>query len=565
MDLELVRLTTAGSVDDGKSTLIGRLLFDCNAIFQDQLEAIKKASVGSGQDVDLSLITDGLSAEREQKITIDVAYRYFTTKKRRFIISDVPGHEQYTRNMVTGASTADVAMILVDARKGVLTQTRRHLFVASLLNIPHIMIVVNKIDEMNYDQKVFERIKKDIIECSARLQIEDLQMIPISALKGDMVVHRGEKLDWYQGSTLYDYLENVQIMGDKNLIDFRFPVQSVFRPHQDFRGYAGKVEGGIVRVGDEVTILPSGKKSKVASIIYDQAEQQEAFSPQSIVMTLEDERDISRGEMIVRSGNLPEISKQVEATVCWFSEEPMQKEKRYLIKHTTRLVPGSIDTLRYRLNIDTFHREKANVLKMNEIGRVYMTTHQPLIFDPYYKNRHTGGFIIIDEATNATVGAGMIVDAVKGAAAKYTTQAQKGALIAVTGKNKKQTEEIAEKVYKKLRAIKSDAAYVTDLYSPTKNHSKKHLTDIVVLTDMLIQKDLLLVAPVNAATVSARAMITEKVKRCVEIAIDAKNEKNTKTYQPPKKAAVHIDTKEQSVAEAVDSVIAYLQKKKYIQ
>ena len=268
-ELELVRLTTSGSVDDGKSTLIGRLLYDCNAIFQDQLDAIKKASQQSGHEIDLSLITDGLSAEREQKITIDVAYRYFTTAKRRFIIADVPGHEQYTRNMVTGASTADVAMILIDARKGVLTQTKRHLFVASLLGIPHILVVVNKIDDMHYDQTVFEHIKQEVMSCATRLQIEDLQIMPISALNGDMVVHRGDHLNWYQGSTLYDYLENVQIVGDRNLMDFRFPVQYVLRPNQDFRGYAGKVEGGIVRVGDQVVFSEhAGQKIEISNQEY---------------------------------------------------------------------------------------------------------------------------------------------------------------------------------------------------------------------------------------------------------------------------------------------------------
>lgn len=438
MGLELVRLTTAGSVDDGKSTLIGRLLFDCNAIFQDQLDAIKKASKKSGHAIDLSLITDGLAAEREQKITIDVAYRYFTTKKRRFIIADVPGHEQYTRNMVTGASTADIAMILVDARHGVITQTKRHLFVASLLAIPHILIVVNKIDDMNYDEGVYEAIKKDIINCATRLQIEDLQIMPISALKGDMVVNRGNNLNWYQGATLYDYLENVQLFGDRNLIDFRFPVQYVLRPNQNFRGYAGKVEGGIIRKGEAVTILPSGKKSTIKSIIYDGKDQVEAFAPQSVVLTLKDERDISRGEMIVREKNVPDVSNHFEATMCWFSEEALQPGRSYIIKHTTQTTRCHIDTLRYRLNIDTYHREKAKELKFNEIGRVYITTNHPLMFDPYYKNRNTGAFILIDEITNATIGAGVIVDKVEDVSnilAKKVSN-QKGGLITLTGVKK---------------------------------------------------------------------------------------------------------------------------------
>lgn len=449
--LELVRLTTAGSVDDGKSTLIGRLLFDCNAIFQDQLDAIKKASKQSGQEIDLSLITDGLAAEREQKITIDVAYRYFTTKKRRFIIADVPGHEQYTRNMVTGASTADIAIILVDARKGLLTQTKRHLFVASLLSIPHILVVVNKIDDMGYDQAVYEAIKKDVIDCATRLQIEDLQIMPISALRGDMVVNRGDKLNWYQGSTLYDYLENVQLVGDRNLIDFRFPVQNVLRPHQDFRGYAGKVEGGIIRKGDAVTVLPSGKQSKIKSIIYDDAEQTEAFAPQSVVLTLEDERDISRGEMIVRQKNLPEVGNHLEATICWFSETPMQPGRSYLIKHTTRTTRCQIDTLRYRLNIDTYHREPAKTLELNEMGRVYLQTHIPLMFDPYYKNRNTGGFILIDEITNATIAAGVIIAKVKDESATVSPTAMQVHKAAVLTFADAKSLKIVARQFKKLK------------------------------------------------------------------------------------------------------------------
>lgn len=483
--LELVRITTAGSVDDGKSTLIGRLLYDCNAIFQDQLDAIKKASKHSnsqsGQDIDLSLITDGLSAEREQKITIDVAYRYFTTKKRRFIISDVPGHEQYTRNMVTGASTADIAIILVDARRGVLTQTRRHLFVASLLSIPHILVVVNKIDDMKYSQQVFEEIKQAVIECTVRLKIEDLQIMPISALRGDMVVNRGTNLNWYQGSTLYDYLENVQITGDRNLIDFRFPVQYVLRPHQNFRGYAGKVEGGIIRSGDAVTILPSGKKSTIKSIIYDDKEQAEAFSPQSVVLTLNDERDISRGDMIVREKNLPEVSNHFEATVCWFAEQAMQPGKSYLIKHTTRTTRCQIDTLRYRLNIDTFHREPAAQLKFNEIGRVYITTHVPLLFDPYYKNRNTGGFIIIDELTNATVGAGVMLDAVKGAATKTLTTSQPGTIVHLSGLPPAAQAKVFKALAKTLkkRGIKLvDIKLTNKKTDTTANQVKKILTKL---------------------------------------------------------------------------------------
>lgn len=515
MALELVRLTTAGSVDDGKSTLIGRLLYDCNAIFQDQLDAIKKASKKSGHDIDLSLITDGLAAEREQKITIDVAYRYFTTKKRRFVIADVPGHEQYTRNMVTGASTADIAMILVDARHGVITQTRRHLFVASLLAIPHILIVVNKIDDMNYDEGVYEAIKKDIINCATRLHIEDLQIMPISALKGDMVVNRGTNLDWYQGATLYDYLENVQLFGDRNLIDFRFPVQYVLRPNQNFRGYAGKVEGGIIRKGEAVTILPSGKKSKIKSIIYDDKEQKEAFAPQSVVLTLTDERDISRGEMIVREKNVPEVGNHIEATVCWFSEEAMQPGKSYIIKHTTHTTRCHIDTLRYRLNIDTYHREKSKELKFNEIGRVYITTNQPLIFDPYYKNRNTGAFIIIDEITNATIGAGVIVDKVQnvGTTVNQTATLNKGGVVCLTGLKKSAQAAAVKSITAALRkrGIVCEALDMKDI---------QRAPQVVAM-----------LAKHNILVVTATQSLKHKMKNLVEIQLttDGSSKSNTQT------------------------------------
>ncbi|HLD21878.1 MAG TPA: GTP-binding protein [Patescibacteria group bacterium] len=519
MELELVRLTTAGSVDDGKSTLIGRLLFDCNAIFQDQLEAVKKASKQSGQEIDLSLITDGLAAEREQKITIDVAYRYFSTKKRRFIISDVPGHEQYTRNMVTGASTADIALILIDARHGVITQTKRHLFVASLLSIPHILVVVNKIDDVGYSQEVFEKIKKDVLQCASRLHMEDFHIMPISALKGDMVVHRGTNLNWYQGSTLYDYLENVQIAGDRNLIDFRFPVQYVLRPHQNFRGYAGTIESGIIRKGEKVTIVPSGKTSTVQSIIYNNTEQEEAFAPQSVVLTLKDERDISRGEMIVREKNVPDVTNFFEATVCWFSEKPMQKAKSYIMKHTTRSTRCTVDTLRYRLNIDNFHREKASNLKLNEIGRVYIKTNDPLLFDPYYKNKNTGGFIIIDEITNQTVGAGVIIDSVKNIHTVNTEQAtiQPGALLSFTYTDGEdaQNSTIAHALNKKLRTL-----------------GVQNYIEIVIDTKKTMRKK------------TCTAKVTKR--------------------RSSKKSHIQLNTAKMSQDECVQTIVKYLYKKKYL-
>jgi len=407
---ELLRLTTAGSVDDGKSTLIGRLLYDCNAIHEDYLISIAKTSQQRGNSgLDLSLVTDGLAAEREQNITIDVAYRYFSLANRRIIIADVPGHEQYTRNMVTGASTADLALILVDARNGVMIQSKRHLFLAALLGIPHILIVVNKMDVVSYDQEIFEKIKSDLVNYAARINIHDLQFIPISALTGDMVVNRGENMPWYNGSTLLSYLENLQIISDKNLLDFRFPVQLVVRAENDFRGYAGRIESGIARVGEEVLVLPSAKKTKIGSIIADGKECQEAFTPQSVILTLEDEIDVSRGNMIVRANNLPEISNKFEATISWFFDEPLKKGKSYIIKQTTKSTRCFVDTLRYKINIDTLHREESDNLMINDVGRVYLRINEPLMFDTYSKNRNTGSFIIIDELTNETVGAGIII------------------------------------------------------------------------------------------------------------------------------------------------------------
>ncbi len=409
--LELVRLATSGSVDDGKSTLIGRLLYDCNAIYEDQLRAVQRVSGQKGMaELDFSLFTDGLAAEREQQITIDVAYRYFSTPRRRFIVADVPGHVQYTRNMVTGASTADIALILIDARKGVVTQSKRHLFIASLLGIPHILVVVNKMDEVGYDEAVFERIKSVIVEFAERLKIADLQLMPVSALRGDLVVSRGDRMNWYQGRTLFDYLDNLQIIGDRNLIDFRFPVQLVLRPNQDFRGFAGRVESGIVRVGDEIAVLPSGKSSRVRSLNVAGNECQEAAAGQSAVMTLADEIDVSRGNTIVRRNNLPEFANHFEATLCWFSSEPLQAGKTYILKQATTVTRCLVEELRYGIDIDTLHRAPRESLALNEIGRAYVRTNSPLSFDPYYKNRNTGSFILIDELTHETAAAGMIVE-----------------------------------------------------------------------------------------------------------------------------------------------------------
>ena len=415
LDMDLLRFTTAGSVDDGKSTLIGRLLYDSKAIFDDQMEAMEKASSKRGDGaVDLSLLTDGLRAEREQGITIDVAYRYFATPKRKFIIADTPGHIQYTRNMVTGASTANLAIILVDARKGILEQTCRHSFIASLLGIPHVVFCINKMDLVDYDEAVFTRIQKELEDFSSKLEVRDIRYIPISALKGDMVVDRGDKMPWYQGPTLMYLLENVHIAGDLNHIDRRFPVQYVVRPmtdeHHDFRGFAGRVQGGVFRKGDTVGVLPSGFESTIKSIHLGDREVEEAFAPQSVVMTLADEIDISRGDMIVGANSLPESSQDVDAMLCWFNERPLQPGGKYAIKHTSRDARCVVKEVKYRMDISTLRKADGDpTIRMNDICRVHLRTTVPLHFDKYQRNRYTGSIILIDESTNETVAAGMIV------------------------------------------------------------------------------------------------------------------------------------------------------------
>ncbi|MBS1546194.1 MAG: GTP-binding protein [Bacteroidetes bacterium] len=415
LDMDLLRFTTAGSVDDGKSTLIGRLLYDSRSIFDDQMEAVEQASSKRGNgEVDLSLLTDGLRAEREQGITIDVAYRYFATPKRKFIIADTPGHIQYTRNMVTGASTANLAIILVDARKGIQEQTNRHAFIASLLGIPHIVFCINKMDLVDYDESVFKNIQQQLEDFSSKLEVRDLNFIPISALKGDNVVNRSTRMDWYQGSTLMYLLENIHIAGDRNHIDRRFPVQHVIRPMteewHDFRGFAGQIAGGIFRVGDAVQILPSGFQSTIKSIHLGEREVQEAFAPQSVVITLADEIDISRGDMITGVINPPKSSQDVEVMLCWLNERPLQPNGKYSVKHTSRDARCMIKEVAYKMDINTLRKhEEDKHIGMNDIGRVMVRTTVPLHFDSYVRNRNTGSLILIDEATNETVAAGMIV------------------------------------------------------------------------------------------------------------------------------------------------------------
>ena len=414
-NIELLRFTTAGSVDDGKSTLIGRLLYDSKSIFQDQLDAVEASSKSKGFDyVDLSLLTDGLKSEREQGITIDVAYRYFATPKRKFIIADTPGHIQYTRNMVTGASTANLAIILIDARKGMLEQTHRHSFIASLLRIPHAIVCVNKMDLVDYSQEVYDQIVEDFKAFSSKLEIKDVQFIPISALAGDNVVHRSKKMDWYEGSTLMYHLETVHISSDYNHIDCRFPIQTVIRPHthehQDFRGFAGRIDGGVFKIGDKVKSLPSGFVSTIKTIELNGEIIKEAFSPMSVTMTLTDEIDNSRGDMIVRENNVPEMGQDINVLVTWMSTVPLQARTKVIIKHTTNECVGMVKELKYKIDINTLHRiEGIQEIVMNEIAKISIRTSKPIFYDSYKKNRQTGSIIIIDEQTNETIGAGMII------------------------------------------------------------------------------------------------------------------------------------------------------------
>ena len=414
LDMELLRFTTAGSVDDGKSTLIGRLLYDSKSIFEDQIEAVKKTSEQKGLGhIDLSLLTDGLRDEREQGITIDVAYRYFATPKRKFIIADTPGHIQYTRNMVTGASTANLALILIDARNGIIEQTKRHSFIASLLKIPHLLVCVNKMDLVDYKEESYLKIVKEFEEFAAKLDVKDIRFIPISALHGDNVVNRSKKMDWYNGGTLLHNLENVHIGSDENHIDCRFPVQTVIRPHSDkfhdYRGYAGRIAGGVFKPGDEVVVQPSGLESTIKTIEFDGEKLEEAFAPMSVTLTLDDDIDIGRGDMIVRKNNQPEVTQDLDVMLCWLHNNPPRPRAKYILRHTSNEARAMITEVVYVMDINSLHRNEENKeIKMNDIARVKIRATRPILKDSYRRNRNTGSIILIDEATNETVAAGML-------------------------------------------------------------------------------------------------------------------------------------------------------------
>jgi bifunctional enzyme CysN/CysC len=410
-EAELLRFMTCGSVDDGKSTLIGRLLHDAKCIYEDHLASLEKDSNSAGrEEIDFAFLTDGLKAEREQGITIDVAYRHFSTPSRRFIIADTPGHEQYTRNMVTGASTANLAVILIDAKNGVMTQSRRHGFIASLLGIPHLVVAVNKMDLVDYSQEAFEAIRHDYREFAAKLSARDLTFIPISALRGDNVVQRSANMPWYEGPPVLSHLETVHIASDQNLIDFRFAIQYILRPHGGFRGYCGTVASGVVRVGEEVIVLPSGKVTQIERIISDNYDIEYAFPPQSVCICVKDDIDIGRGDMLAHPANLPWAANDLEALLVWMDEKPMQLDRQYLVKHTTQTVRCRFTELKYRIDPDTLHRQPADTLKLNEIGRTSAQLFRPIFCDEYQRNRQTGAFVVIDPLSNFTVGAGMIID-----------------------------------------------------------------------------------------------------------------------------------------------------------
>jgi bifunctional enzyme CysN/CysC len=468
---ELLRFLTCGNVDDGKSTLIGRLLFDSKMIFEDQLAAIESDSVKhgtTGEKIDLALLVDGLAAEREQGITIDVAYRYFSTEKRKFIIADTPGHEQYTRNMATGASTCDLAIILVDARYGVQTQTKRHSFIASLLGIKNVVVAVNKMDLMGFDEGKFEQIKADYLAFAEELELANIQFVPLSALDGDNVVNRSERAPWYKGKTLMEILETVEINANRNLDNFRFPVQYVNRPNLDFRGFCGTVASGIIRPGDKITALPSGKESSVKAVVTAEGNQQEAFSGQAVTLTLEDEIDISRGDMIVKSDDQPLTANTINADIVWMAEDSMKPGKQYNMKFASAQNTGSISSVHHRVDVNTMEKFNADDLKLNEIGLCEVTLNKTVAFDPYKKNRASGAFIIIDRSTNVTVGAGMIVGAADESGSDQLTAVssqekanrfdQKAASIVLTGSNK---HVLAGGIDRKLFALGKAAALVS--------------------------------------------------------------------------------------------------------
>ncbi|MFB6182267.1 MAG: adenylyl-sulfate kinase [Candidatus Magasanikbacteria bacterium] len=592
---QLIRLVAAGSVDDGKSTLIGRLLYDTDSVSEDQLEAARAASDRRGHDeIDLSLLTDGLAAEREQGITIDVAYRYFSLPERRFIIADVPGHEQYTRNMVTGASTADIGILLVDASQGLTEQSKRHLSIASLLGIPHIVMIINKMDLVDYSESEFEQIKEEITNFAAKLNIQDLQYIPVSALEGDMVVERGDQMNWYNGPTVLSYLENIAVTPDRNLVDFRLPVQYVLN-NEKGRGYSGRIASGSIKQGEEIIVLPSNKKSKVEEITVAGEEKEKAQTSESASIYLEDELDISRGDMISRVGNQPIETQKFQAQLCWMNEENLDTEQTYLLKHTGKTTRCDID-LQYKLNIDSLHREEAESLKLNEIGKVSVTTHQTIMMDPYEKNRNTGNFILIDDQTKNTVGGGMIIQPIE-EEAKEKLSLKDSATLWFTGLSGAGKSTIADKLKEELedREVNSqrlDGDILRDSICSDLGFSEEDRRENIkragFVAKLLSQNGVLTLASFITPYKDQRKELKEKIgDKFIEVFVDAPlevcEERDVKglyqqardgeidnftgishPYEKPDNPDIHIRSDQISEDEAVDKILTFLKEEGFL-
>lgn len=599
--VDLVRLVTAGSVDDGKSTLIGRLLFDCHAIASDQMAAVKRASERRGlQEMDLSLLTDGLLAEREQGITIDVAYRYFARPSRRFVIADVPGHEQYTKNMVTGASTADIAMLLVDAHRGFSIQSKRHLSVVSLLRIPHIVILINKMDTVDFDQQQFNTMQREVSDFAKKLQIFDLQFIPLSALTGDMVAHRGSKMPWYDGPTVLSYLENVQVAPDRNLIDFRLPIQTVLRPAGDKRRYAGRVEAGRVKIGEEILVLPSQRTSSITGLYVGDEPRDAVEVSESISLTLADELDISRGEMLVRPHNKTHVSNNFEATLCWIDDVPVSETKTYILQHTTRRVRCQIYHVKYRLNIDTLHREDGG-LALNDIGKVAIRTAQPLMFDPYAKSKYTGSFILIDPSTKRTVAAGLIGRKIEGQSKasrdrEICKQAVHAPVLWFTGLSGSGKSTLAQAVAKRLQSrgitcqqLDGDIMRTSPLGDELGFSKEDRLRNVLragYVANMLASNGVValcsFISPYQKVRAQLRDMCEDFVEIHVSTPLDVCESRDVKglyakarcgdikqftgvsdPYEVPEQPELCIDTTDLSIDTAVEMVLAYMKENGY--
>jgi bifunctional enzyme CysN/CysC len=624
-DSSLLRVVTIGHVDDGKSTLIGRLLYESKSIYEDHLQGLEQASRRMGrEEIDLALLTDGLRSEREQGITIDVAYRHFSTPRRRFIIADCPGHEQYTRNMVTGASTAQVAVLLIDAKLGVQTQSKRHAFIASLLGIPHIVVCVNKMDLVGWSQEVYEQVRAAYGDFAARLDIRDLTFLPVSALTGDNVVHASENMPWYQGKPLLAHLETIFTGSDHNLVDLRFPVQYVLRQSADFRGYSGRLASGILRRGDEIAVMPSGRKSRIASILGPDGEVDYAFPPMSVTVTLEDDLDVSRGDMLVHPRNLPRLGREAESILVWMSDDPFRPGKPYIVKHCAREVRGQFTRLNYRFEPEALHRQDADQLGLNEIGRVELELYQPIAFDEYARNRTTGSFIVIDPVTNGTVGAGVIIARAKGRGATARAGAtatptsrnitphrglvpedarrellgQKPATIWFTGPSSSGKSTVAQNLEKRLIA-EGRAAYVLDgdnirsglnrdlgFSASDRTENIRRIGEVANLFNsagMLVLTAF--ISPYREDRASAREIVG--ADRFVEVFVDAPLEtceardpkglyKKARAgeiseftgvsapYEAPEKPEVHLKTGENTVEECVEQILAYLKDKGYI-